>query len=60
MHEYRWSSGLVPLVLNFAPPMDVTVNFTPQQLYLCEKKLSAPLTQEAEWAQGRYGLFEEE
>jgi hypothetical protein len=57
MHEYRGSGGLVPLVLNLAPCLEVMVNFTLQLLYLCEKQLSTPIKQEAEWAPGQVWTF---
>jgi len=57
MHEYRGSGGLVPLVLSLAPCLEVMVNFTLQLLYLCEKQLSTPIKQEAEWAPGQVWTF---
>jgi hypothetical protein len=57
MHEYRGSGGLVPLVLNLTPQLEVMVNFTHQLFYLCDKKLSAPIKQEDKWAPRQVWIF---
>jgi hypothetical protein len=60
MYEYRGSGGLVPLVLNLFPQLEVMVNYTPQLIYLCEKNSQHLLNRRMNGPQGRCGHSEEE